>query len=418
MLDEIKKETKMVRKKKQIKLKEPVRLREKKLKDGNRSLYLDIYSNGIRKYEYLKLYLVPELTEAEKKANKQTWQIAEQIKAERILALQSRGVTDWDYIKKSSMPVVAWLEKEYENPPHVIGASSKNWRKQTRKMFANYLDTIHKPNMTLEEIDKSVCRGFIAYLRTATNRSVKKAKPISPTTGQKYMMEMISALNFAVREGVLVSNPFKLIPSIERITRDDKEREFLTIDEIKTLMKTPCGREDVKVAFFFSCFTGLRISDVRKITPRHIFKSLDGSGEYINLSMTKTKHSVIVPLSNEAKKWLPEPKGNDIPYFTLPNAPSTISLVLKQWMESAGIDKHITFHCARHSFATMMLTLGTDIYTTSKLLGHNHVSTTEIYAKVIDKKKVESMTNLDRMFNPTITKGKESESNVENEIAV
>jgi hypothetical protein len=51
----------MVRKKKQIKLKEPVRLREKKLKDGNRSLYLDIYSNGIRKYEYLKLYLVPEL---------------------------------------------------------------------------------------------------------------------------------------------------------------------------------------------------------------------------------------------------------------------------------------------------------------------------------------------------------------------
>lgn len=87
-------------------------------------------------------------------------------------------------------------------------------------------------------------------------------------------------------------------------------------------------------------------------------------------------------------------------------------------MEKAGIDKRITFHCARHSFATMMLTLGTDIYTTSKLLGHNHVATTEIYAKVIDKKKVESMTNLDKMFNLTITEGKENESNVENKAAV
>ena len=407
----------MARKKKQIKIKEPVRLREKRLKDGNRSLYLDIYSNGIRKYEYLKLYLVPELTEAEKDINKQTLKIAEHVKAERILALQSRGVKDWDYIKKSSMPVVAWLEKEYENPPYVISTSSKKWRKQTRKMYANYLDTIHKPNMTLEEIDKSVCRGFIAYLRTASNRTTNETRQISQTTAQKYMMEMISALNFAVREGVLASNPFKMIPAIERISRDDKEREFLTIDEIKTLMKTPCGREDVKIAFFFSCFTGLRYSDVLQLTPRHIFKSTDGNGEYINLKMAKTKHTVIVPLSDEAKKWLPKPKGNGVPFFTLPT-PSTIGLVLKHWMEKARIDKHITFHCARHSFATMMLTLGTDIYTTSKLLGHNHVATTEIYAKVIDKKKVESMFNLDKMFNSVIEKGNENETNVENKTAV
>ena len=387
----------MVRKKKQIKLKEPVRLREKKLKDGNRSLYLDIYSNGIRKYEYLKLYLVPELNGNAKEANKQTLQIAEQVKSERILALQSRGVSDWDYIKKSSMPVVVWFEKEYENPPHVISASSKNWRKQTRKMLANYLDTIHKPNLTLEEIDKTVCRGFIAYLRTANNRSTKVAQKISQTTAQKYMMEVISSLNFAVREGVLESNPFKMIPAVERITRDDKEREFLTIDEIKTLMKTPCGREDVRVAFFFSCFTGLRVSDVRKITPRHIFKSTDGSSEYINLTMTKTKHSVVVPLSKEAKKWLPEPKGNDIPYFTLP-VPATISLVLKNWMEKAGIDKRITFHTSRHTFATLTFASGSDLATVSRVLGHTSVATTEIYADVLMDSKVKAINSLSDMF--------------------
>ena len=106
---------------------------------------------------------------------------------------------------------------------------------------------------------------------------------------------------------------------------------------------------------------------------------------------------VFIPLSDEAKKWLPKPGGYQEPFFNLP-APSTICLILSNWVKAAGINKHITFHCARHTFATMMLTLGSDIYTTSKLLGHNHVATTEIYAKVIDKKKFESMSNLDRMF--------------------
>lgn len=392
----------MARPKKQLKLKEPIRLREKKLVDGNRSLYLDIYHRGTRKYEYLKLYLIPENTPDDKERNKETMKVAEQIKAERILALQSRGLEGWESIKKSSMPMVVWLEKEYENPSKVLSDSSKNCRKQVRKMFGLYLESIHRPGLSLEEVDKSICRGFIAYLRTATNRratnqAANGTRHITQTTGQKYMMELNCSLNYAVREGLISSNPFKQIQTNERLTRDSKEREFLTIDEIKKLMATPCSREDVRVAFFFSCFTGLRIGDVRKIAPMHIFKSADGKTEYINLEMNKTKHDVVIPLSDEAKKWLPKPGGYQEPFFNLP-APSTICLILSNWVKAAGINKHITFHCARHTFATMMLTLGSDIYTTSKLLGHNHVATTEIYAKVIDKKKFESMSNLDRMF--------------------
>ncbi len=388
----------MARPKKQLKLKEPVRLREKKLVDGNRSLYLDIYHRGTRKYEYLKLYLIPETTPDAKECNKETMKVAEQIKAERILALQSRGMEGWDSIKRASMPMVKWMENDYENPPRVLSESTKNWRKQTRKMFDLYLESIHKPGLALEEVDKGICRGFIAYLRTATNRTTNETRKISQTTGQKYMMELNCSLNYAVREGLIASNPFKQIDSNERLTRNDKEREFLTIDEIKKLMETPCYREDVRVAFFFSCFTGLRVGDVRKFAPMHIFKSADGKTEYINMEMNKTKHDVVVPLSDEAKKWMPNPKGHKEPFFYLP-APATISLTLSNWVKAAGINKHITFHCARHTFATMMLTLGADIYTTSKLLGHNHVATTEIYAKVIDKKKFESMNNLDKMFN-------------------
>ena len=388
----------MARPKKQLKLKEPIRLREKKLVDGNRSLYLDIYHRGTRKYEYLKLYLIPETTPDAKERNKETMKVAEEIKAERILALQSRGMEGWDSIKKSSLPIVKWLENDYENPPKVLSESTKNYRKQMRITLTLYLESIHKPGLSLEEVDKGICRGYIAYLRTATNRLTNETRQITQTTGQKYMMELNCALNYAVREGLIASNPFKQIASNERLTRNYNEREFLTIDEIKKLMETPCYREDVRVAFFFSCFTGLRIGDVRKIAPMHIFKSADGKTEYINMEMNKTKHDVVIPLSDEAKKWLPKPKGYQEPFFYLP-VPSTICLILSNWVKAAGINKHITFHCARHTFATMMLTLGADIYTTSKLLGHNHVATTEIYAKVIDKKKFESMNNLDKMFN-------------------
>ena len=71
---------------------------------------------------------------------------------------------------------------------------------------------------------------------------------------------------------------------------------------------------------------------------------------------------------------------------------------IRKWMQNADIKKHISFHCSRHTFATMMLTLGVDIYTTSKLLGHSNVSTTQIYSKIVDEKKVEAVNKVDNLF--------------------
>lgn len=390
----------MGRPKKQIKLKEPVRLREKQLKDGNRSLYLDIYHKGIRKYEYLKLYLVPEITPFDKAHNRETIKVAEQIKAERILQVQGHGIDQWDIIKKASMPLVKWMEDYAVHPTIKLEPSSMKIREECRKVVEEYLDSIGKPSLSLEEVDRDFCRNYINYCRTLTNRRVKKEiRPLSQNTKNRYQVTLCAALNHAVREGIIATNPFSQIPAEEKIAEREGDREFLTIQEIKKLIDTPCRRQEVKNAFLFSCYTGLRLSDIKILNASHICKSADGTLEYIDMEMTKTDQEVVVPLSAEAKKYLPEQPEYGKPFFNLPSSIVTIGRAIKKWVEAAGINKHITYHCSRHTFATTLLTLGSDLYVTSKLMGHRNIKTTEIYAKVVDSKKVQSVKLLDNMFN-------------------
>ena len=126
---------------------------------------------------------------------------------------------------------------------------------------------------------------------------------------------------------------------------------------------------------------------------------LDGSQYRARIVMKKTQKTLYLPLSDEALKWMPErgeAKDTDkvfhLPYQTY------INLVLKVWAANSGITKNVTFHTARHTFATMMLTLGADLYTTSKLLGHTQVQTTQIYAKIVDKKKDEAVNLVKGIF--------------------
>jgi integrase/recombinase XerD len=387
----------MVRPKKKIKIKEPVRLREKQLKDGNKSLYLDIYHKGVRKYEYLKLYIVPIQTPADRINNERVRQIAEDIKAERILSLQSKGIKNWENIKRSSMPLTKWMQEECEQ-------NTQNFKPATikRKMCAvlivkEYLDMIGKPSLGLDKIDRDFCLGFIQYLRTAKNHRTKVERPLSQNSQNGYQRILCASLYHAVREGILKSNPFATIVGKERISQKEGERAYLTLAELKRFIDAPCLSQSLKQAFLFSCFTGLRLSDILRLCPKYIQKSADDKTEYIRLEMKKTESDVVVPLSKEAKRWLPAVIGNDTPYFTLPSK-GTMFRYMREWAKAAGVDKNITFHSARHTFATSMLTLGTDIYTTSKLLGHKNVTTTQIYAKVIDSKKVESVARLDRIF--------------------
>ena len=386
----------MGRKKKEIKMKEPVRIREKRLNDGNVSLYLDMYYMGARKKEGLKLYLVPEVNAAAKLQNRNTLKLAEQIKSERILDIQQHGLVNWESVKKGRMTLATWVEK-YTKDENGLTPASMRSKRNAQARVEQYLLYIGKPNLALKEVDKDFCKGFIAFLKTCTFNNGKKT--LGSTTCRIFMNRLAAALNMAVREGLIDNNPFKLLDAKEKPQKKSAMREFLTIEELRTLIATPCRYEIVKKAFLFSCFTGLRYSDMMALKWNEIHKAADGKTLYIEHEQVKTKNMVTIPLSNEALKWMPrKSKGDERVFHQLRITSTTVEVVLGEWMQEAGIQKHITYHCSRHTAATLLLTLGADLYTVSKILGHRSIRMTEVYAKIVDKKKIETMNLVNNMF--------------------
>ena len=122
-------------------------------------------------------------------------------------------------------------------------------------------------------------------------------------------------------------------------------------------------------------------------------------GRYmLSVVMKKTATPIYIPLSANALAWMPERTDDESCVFAgLPTEP-TVNKILGMWAKSAGIDKHLTFHTSRHTFGTLMMTVGADLYTTCKLMGHSDVRTTQIYAKIVDSKKIEAVNLVDRMF--------------------
>ena len=143
-----------------------------------------------------------------------------------------------------------------------------------------YLNETCQPDIVLANVDADFCRGFIAFLRYAKNSVRKDGSAISNGAAHHHQAVLNGALNKAVREGILASNPLKSMASKEKYQPSESIREYLTLEELKAAMAAPCPREDVKRAFLFSCFTGLRLSDVRSLTWGKISKAPDGHTLY------------------------------------------------------------------------------------------------------------------------------------------
>lgn len=376
--------------------KEPIRLRQRKTPAGNITLYLDIYINGKRSYEYLKMYLIPEKTKADKDTNRETLQMAEAIKAKRIVELRNgefgfksefaEDTNFYDYY-------VAMTENRLGNDTK---GNWGNWR-SCLKHLEKYEPRLHR--MTFADIDKKWVEGFRKYLEKEATawgcdyRERIKDHPLSRNSKLSYFNKLKACLNKAYEDRIIAYNPIR---GVDNFKPEEGKRMYLTLEELQTLVQTQCEYPKIKNAFLFSCLTGLRRSDILKLT----WVEVQQQGDFTRLifKQKKTGGREYLDISPQAADLLGERGKADETPFTDIHSPSVTNEVIKRWVLRAGIQKDITFHCGRHTFAVMMLDLGTDIYTVSKLLGHRELSTTQIYAKVLDKNKQAAVAKIPDIF--------------------
>ena len=390
----------MAKQKQTVKLKERVRIRFKQLSNGNQSIYLDYYTGdvirkenyvgGKRKYEFLKLYLIPERTREDKAKNEATLALAKAIQSKRIVEVQN-DAHGFQNTNKSKANLLDYLENIRKKS---VERGSTNYARTVLNTIRE-LKLFRGDYIAFRDVDKEFLAEFTDFLRQAPKASRYGLRKIgggllSNNSVVAYYGTLRTAINRAYKEGIITVNPTKEFDFAGKVRQEPSRREYLTIDELKTLINTECRHEIVKRAFLFSCLCGLRVSDIRKLKWCDLQRS--GGRVRIEITMQKTKEPLYLPISDEALKWLPERgEASDSDFIFPLTHEGTVNDTLQHWAKVAGITKHISFHVARHTHATMMLTLGADLYTVSKLLGHKNIATTQIYAKIVDKKKEEAI---------------------------
>ena len=383
--------------------KDPIRVWLKKLASGSKAVYLVFHSHGKRTYENLGLYIIPERTQADKAQNANTLLTVNTIKAQRIVELANDKAGIRQDKARGKMLLVDWLE-------HFKAIKLRNGQSKSNAVTINnlilHIKAYKGDKIMMKQVDKAFCEGFITYLSTCKTigtlkpkKGEHKPKPMAKATATLYFNAFVCALNSAVKAEIIDSNPVAKIDKDTKkpIRNQGSTRTYLSLNEIKALMAAKCPNEELKRAFFFACFCGLRISDIKKLTWAEIQQ--DGEQLIVNTTMKKTGKAIVLPISKEAAKWLPESEDKTGLVFAQLPTQSTINDDVKVWAKRAGITKDMVFHTSRHTFATTALTLGADLYTTSKLLGHQNLRTTQIYAEIVNKKKTDAVNLFNGILN-------------------
>ena len=376
-------------------IKEPVRLRERELRNGNTSLYLDIYSRGRRKYEFLNLYLVPEKTRADKEKNKETIRLAEAVKAKRIVEIQNDR---FDFESgKQEVRFLDYFRMQCEKRKRGT-ANSGAYPSWVSTLL--HLETFCSPSMKFSDVTPKFILEVREYLNKATSRKGDGKTPLSQTSKAHYFDKFKACIHAAVRDGILQRDP---LLGIEGIKKGDIERLYLSIDEVRAMAATECKRPPLKRAFLFACLTGLRRSDVLRLKWGDVHQQ--GGFTRIIFRQKKTGGQEYIDLTPEAVTFMGERGKPDELVFNDFVCDSYTVFVLRDWAKRAGVMKDITFHSSRHTFAVLMLDLGVDLYTVQKLLGHREIKTTQVYAHILDKKKQQAAMLIPSILPPPIDEG-------------
>ena len=372
-----------------------VTLRLRKIGSKGYTAYLDLYQKGKRCYEYPEIYLKEDYlrplrdeqgnvlkdTKGKPRFPKPTTEdklkleLLEKIRLQRELQLKNneygfedpaiRNINLLDYIEEIQ------LEKKSS---------------LYRSLLYHLKNCFGKILLFRNAADKTILL-FLKYLSDKAN--------LNSNSRSTYFAGLSAVFNMAIRDKIITQNPCTLIARQDKPKTQESQRIFLTEEELKLLADTPSSvGYQIKEAFLFSCLTGLRISDILRIRYTDI---VDGVLQYRQQKSKSQFH--YLPLSEQTKTLLatfaPDPKG-ELLFWNLNRSISTSQrlLLLDKWVKSSGIKKQVTWHVGRHTYATLLISQGEDIYTVSKLLGHSHVTMTERYAKIINTKKIEAVNKL------------------------
>lgn len=379
------------------------KLGAKVLSDGRESLFLDFnygysmqiskttgkeYAKKDRQREYLKLYLwqAPRTTQ-ERQQNKETLEIAKKIRFERGQQLLE-SAEGYRLKKEKDINFLDWMEAYYDS----YTKGDKRHIKRARTCLIDFLTSTpefakYSKRIKPEQITKPMIVAFTEYLQ---NRFVGEGAHTLYARFKKIIKS-------AVEADVLRKNPCNGV--IIKIDNGTLKKDVLSVEEVGKMIATHYTGEnpDIRRAFIFSCYCGLRWCDVKDLT----FANVDYSNRLLRFEQAKTKgHStasgVVIPLNDGLLKLIGEPdneKGKDSLIFPLPSHTMCLK-ALRHWVTRAGIDKHITWHCARHSFAVNILNNGANIKTVASLLGHSGLKHTEKYTRAVDSLKQEAINSL------------------------
>lgn len=358
-----------------------VTLRRRPIKNDMESLYLDFYP-AIRnpetmimsRREYLGIYIYQRpKNEVEREYNNEMLLKAEAIRSIRVQSLINE---EYGFLDKHKMKgdFLAYFKE-------MCKTKDQKWL-----MVYAHFERFVNGKCTFGDINVDLCRNFRTYLLTAKQLNRPKQK-MARNSAAGYFSTFRGLLKIAYRDKWIKEN---VNDFLEKIEYEDVRKEYLTLDEVKLLASTSCDIPVLKNASLFSCLTGLRISDILNLTWDEIVIGAD-NGYCLRLKTEKTDTETTLPISFEALELCGE-RGKGKVFKGLQR--SMTQQPLKNWLKQAGITKSITFHCFRHTFATLQIALGTDIYTVSKMLTHKNVSTTQVYAELVSSKKRESANRI------------------------
>jgi integrase len=378
-----------------------VKLRSKPITGGRQSLYLDFYpaiphpeTGEPTRREFLGMYLLDKPKHpADKLHNKETDSLAQHIRQRKEMELNKGEIytvlerqalkKQQDEMKRGQRDFVAYFRELADKRK---GSNNDNWLSAL-----HYLESFTGGTLRFADLSQKWCADFREYLTGAKSRN--RSTTLSVNTTVSYFNKLKAALKQAYKDGLLTEEIGRKVKGIKPA---ESQRHFLTLEELNALARTPCGHPLMKRAGLFSALTGLRHSDIQKLTWAEVGHSA-ATGHYLQFRQQKTGGAEVMPISEQAAALLGERgKPTERPFEGLTYG-ANHNRHLFVWLGTAGITKHITFHCFRHTYATLLLSKGADMATVSKMLGHREQKTTAIYAKVIDqsKRKAADLIQLD-----------------------